>query len=133
MGEKGEPGRFEHRTRVAWLCGSSIFPAAAELQPSERIPVPFISSRFYNQCKNITRALLIIAGLLMQQWWETSRSIWSLPLLKDQQINVNTTSRNTCQGKRNINLSATYLNKDRFLGGKQELLHHSSRVFEVWI
>lgn len=65
LGEKGEPGRFERRTRVAWFCGSSIFPAAAEVQPSERIPVPFISSHFYNQCKNSTQALSITAGLLM--------------------------------------------------------------------
>lgn len=64
LGEKEERGRSESRTRVAWLSGSSIFPAAAEVQPSERIPVPFISSRFYNQCKNITRAPSIIAGLL---------------------------------------------------------------------
>lgn len=54
---------------VVSLCCSSVSSSEQEQHnpppPLERNPVPFIGSRFYNQCKNITQSLLIITGLLM--------------------------------------------------------------------
>lgn len=83
VGEKREPDGFERGTTRGIALRSSIFPAAAQVQPSERIPVPFNRSRFYNRCENITQPLIDHRGPTdVQQWWESSRSIWPLSLVK---------------------------------------------------
>lgn len=82
--EKRETDRFERETTRGIALRSSIFPAAAEVQPSERIPVPLNRSRFYNRCKNITQPLIDHRGPAdVRQWWESSRSVWPLSLVKD--------------------------------------------------
>lgn len=71
--------------RVALLCGPRFVPAAAGAQPWERVPVPFNRSRSYNRCKNITQPLIDHRGPAdVQQWRESSRSVWPLSPVKDR-------------------------------------------------
>lgn len=79
---KGNQTDLSAEPSVALLCRSSIFPAAAEVQPSERTQFHLTAHVSVINAKTSRNPPIDHRGPTdVQQRWETSRSVWPRSLV----------------------------------------------------